>query len=330
MKRPKGEYLMQISQDVLLRAYRSMRTIRDFEERLHVEFATGEIPGFVHLYCGEEASAVGICSHLNETDTIASTHRGHGHCIAKGVAVDGMMAEIYGKKTGVCEGKGGSMHIADLSLGMLGANGIVGGGPPLICGAALSHKLLKDGGVAVAFYGDGASNEGTTLESLNLATVWSLPAVFVLEDNCYGEATASSYACAGSQRARAEGFGMPYIECDGSDFFAVHQAAEEAIAHARSGKGPVMMHVHLARWYGHFEGDAASYRRSEDVTRLRAEKDCLRNFREQVSTVSTIEASAFDAIDSAVREEIDRAVSKAKSDPVPQAADLHENVYVTY
>ncbi|RUT25456.1 ABC transporter substrate-binding protein, partial [Asaia sp. W19] len=240
------------------------------------------------------------------------------------------MAEIYGKKTGVCEGKGGSMHIADLSLGMLGANGIVGGGPPLICGAALSHKLLKDGGVAVAFYGDGASNEGTTLESLNLATVWSLPAVFVLEDNCYGEATASSYACAGSQRARAEGFGMPYIECDGSDFFAVHQAAEEAIAHARSGKGPVMMHVHLARWYGHFEGDAASYRRSEDVTRLRAEKDCLRNFREQVSTVSTIEASAFDAIDSAVREEIDRAVSKAKSDPVPQAADLHENVYVTY
>lgn len=166
---------MQIAHDILLRSYRSMRTIRDFEERLHVEFATGEIPGFVHLYCGEEASAVGVCAHLSDTDTIASTHRGHGHCIAKGVGVEGMMAEIYGRKTGVCHGKGGSMHIADLSLGMLGANGIVGGGPPLICGAALSHKVLKDGGVAVAFYGDGASNEGTTLESLNLPWYGSYP-----------------------------------------------------------------------------------------------------------------------------------------------------------
>lgn len=321
---------MQIPHDTLLSSYRAMRTIREFEERLHVEFATGEIPGFVHLYCGEEASAVGICAHLNETDSIASTHRGHGHCIAKGVAVDGMMAEIYGKKSGVCEGKGGSMHIADLSRGMLGANGIVGGGPPLICGAALSHKLLRDNGVAVAFYGDGASNEGTTLESLNLASVWHLPAVFVLEDNGYGEATGASYACAGSQKARAEGFGMPYLECDGSDFFSVYETAGEAIDHARSGKGPVMMHVHLARWYGHFEGDAASYRRSDEVAKLRAERDCLSSFRERVVQISTVEKEALDHIDAEIRAEIEAAVRQAKADPVPSPQDLIENVYVTY
>lgn len=321
---------MQIAREILLRSYRAMRTIRDFEERLHVEFATGEIPGFVHLYCGEEASGVGVCAHLSDTDTIASTHRGHGHCIAKGVGVDGMMAEIYGRKTGLCRGKGGSMHIADLSLGMLGANGIVGGGPPLICGAALSHKLLKDEGVAVAFYGDGASNEGSTLESLNLAKVWNLPAVFVLEDNGYGEATAASYACAGSQKARAEGFGMPYFECDGSDFFDVHEKAGAAIAHARAGNGPAMVHVHLARWYGHFEGDAMTYRANGDVARLRAEKDCLVHFRRTVTDVSLLEEADLDTIDRDVAVEIDAAVVSAKAAPLPDEAELLEDVYVTY
>ncbi|NHN88298.1 thiamine pyrophosphate-dependent dehydrogenase E1 component subunit alpha [Acetobacter conturbans] len=321
---------MQISRDILTRSYQAMRTIREFEERLHVEFATGEIPGFVHLYCGEEASGVGVCAHLGKTDTIASTHRGHGHCIAKGVAVDGMMAEIYGRRTGVCRGKGGSMHIADLSLGMLGANGIVGGGPPLICGAALSHKLLKDNGVAVAFYGDGASNEGSTLESLNLATVWHLPAVFVVEDNGYGEATGSSYACAGTQKDRAAGFGMPYFECDGTDFFAVYEAAEEAISHARSGKGPAMLHVHLARWYGHFEGDAMSYRVNGEVTKERSERDCLVKFRQRAADVSLLEASVLDEIDAAVKNEIDAAVVAAKKAPLPEAEDLTRDVYVSY
>lgn len=321
---------MQIARDVLLRSYRAMRTIRDFEERLHVEFATGEIPGFVHLYCGEEASGVGVCAHLTDTDTIASTHRGHGHCIAKGVGVDGMMAEIYGRSTGVCGGKGGSMHIADLSLGMLGANGIVGGGPPLICGAALSHKTLGNNGVAVAFFGDGASNEGSTLESLNLAKVWNLPAVFVVEDNGYGEATASSYACAGSQKARAEGFGLPYFECDGSDFFSVYDVAGQAIAHARSGKGPTMLHVHLSRWYGHFEGDAMSYRASGEVARLRAENDCLERFRQRVQEISVLDPAELDAIDAAVKTEIDQAVIQAKQAPLPTPQALHENVYVNY
>ena len=224
---------MQVGADELLRAYRTMRTIREFEERLHIEFATGEIPGFVHLYAGEEACAVGVCMHLTEVDNIASTHRGHGHCIAKGCDVAAMMNEIYGRRTGLCGGKGGSMHIADLSKGMLGANGIVGGGPPLVCGAALSSKVLKTGGVAIAFLGDGASNQGTTLESYNLASIWKLPAVFVVEDNGYAESTASSYAVAGSQSKRAEGFGMPAQEVDGHDFFAVSDAARSAIARAR-------------------------------------------------------------------------------------------------
>jgi pyruvate dehydrogenase E1 component alpha subunit len=169
-----------LNAEQLLDVYRTMRTIRAFEDRVHVEFAAGDLPGFVHLYAGQEASATGVCAHLDpDRDTIASTHRGHGHCIAKGVDVKPMMAEIFGKKTGSCHGKGGSMHIADLSKGMLGANGIVGGGPPLICGTALAAKIKGDGGVGVAFFGDGAANQGTTLEAMNLATVWNLPAIFV-------------------------------------------------------------------------------------------------------------------------------------------------------
>src|SRR5690348_6843305 len=163
-----------------------MRTIRDFEERVHEEFATGDIPGFVHLYAGEEASATGVCSHLDLRDAIASTHRGHGHCIAKGCDVDGMMAEIFGKETGICRGKGGSMHIADLSKGMLGANGIVGGAPPIACGAALSAQILGRNDVSVAFTGDGGINQGTTAESMNLAQVWKLPVIFAVEDNGFG------------------------------------------------------------------------------------------------------------------------------------------------
>ena len=178
--------------------------------RVHDEFSAGNIPGFVHLYAGEEASGVGVCMHLDDRDRIASTHRGHGHCIAKGCDVDGMMKEIFGRKDGLCGGKGGSMHIADLSKGMLGANGIVGGGPPLICGAALTAKTLKTGGVAIAFVGDGGSNQGTTFESYNLAKVWNLPAIFVVEDNGYAESTASAWSVVGgSQVGRGEGFGMP-------------------------------------------------------------------------------------------------------------------------
>ena len=184
------------SRDELLTAYRTMRTIRDFEERLHVEFAKGDIPGFVHLYAGEEACATGIMMHLTDIDRIASTHRGHGHCIAKGVDVHEMMGEIYGKVTGCCRGKGGSMHIADLSKGMMGANGILGAGAPLICGAGLAAKFRGDGGVGLTFFGDGAANQGTVLESMNLAAIWNLPVIFVVENNGYAESTSVEYATA--------------------------------------------------------------------------------------------------------------------------------------
>src|ERR671924_781038 len=196
-----------VTKEQVLEAYRVMRTIREFEERLHREFATGDIPGFVHLYAGEEAIAAGVIGHLRPDDYVASTHRGHGHAIAKGCDVKAMMAEIYGRRTGLCHGKGGSMHIADLDQGMLGANGIVGGGPPLIFGVGLSPKTRGTRQVGVSFTGDGGSNQGTTLESLNLASVWDAPCVFVVENNGYAEATSSRYHQKGVDVAkRADGF----------------------------------------------------------------------------------------------------------------------------
>src|SRR5262249_8830236 len=205
---------MQLNRAELIRAYRDMRTIRAFEDRVQEEFSAGNIPGFVHLYAGEEASAVGMCMHLSDKDRIASTHRGHGHCIAKGCNIDAMMAEIFGRSTGTCRGRGGSMHIADLEKGMLGANGIVGGGPPIACGAAFTSKYRRTGGVAVAFTGDGAINQGTTAESMNLARVWNLPVIFAVEDNGFGEASASDWAVAGDVLKRAAGYDMPSARVD--------------------------------------------------------------------------------------------------------------------
>ncbi|WP_026870641.1 thiamine pyrophosphate-dependent dehydrogenase E1 component subunit alpha [Inquilinus limosus] len=322
---------MQLSRDDLLRAYRQMRLIREFEDRVHLEFATGEIPGFVHLYAGEEASAVGVCLHLTDRDSIASTHRGHGHCIAKDCDPAAMMKEIYGRRDGLCGGKGGSMHIADLSKGMMGANGIVGGGPPLICGAALAAKTLGTGGVAVAFVGDGGSNQGTTFEAMNLATVWKLPAIFVFENNGYAEATSSKYSVSCKDIVeRAQAFGMPGVQVDGHDFFAVWEAAREAIDRARSGNGPTLIEVKLNRYYGHFEGDAQTYRAPGEVDAIRAQRDSLDLFRNRVTEAGLLEAAQLDAIDAEIRQEIDRAVVEAKAAPVPGPADLLTDVYVSY
>ncbi len=322
--------MLQLSRQDLTKAYTLMRTIREFEDRVHEEFATGKIPGFVHLYAGEEASAVGVCLHLSDSDTVASTHRGHGHCIAKGCDIAAMMKEIFGRRGGLCGGKGGSMHIADLSKGMLGANGIVGGGPPLACGAALSAKTLGTGAVAVAFVGDGASNQGTTAESYNLATVWKLPVIFVVEDNGYAEATASAWAVGGSQLGRAEGFGMPGREVDGHDFFAVYEAAGEAVARARAGDGPSLLHVKFARIYGHFEGDAMAYRGEGEVEKLRKEKDPLKFFRQRVTEIGLLEAKDLDDIDQSIARELDDVVAAADSALPPDSADLLSDVYVTY
>lgn len=321
---------MQLSRDELIESYRVMRTIRDFEERVHEEFSSGGIPGFVHLYSGEEASAAGICQHLSDKDKIASTHRGHGHCIAKGCDVRQMMLEIYGRGDGLCGGKGGSMHIADLSKGMLGANGIVGGGPPLICGAALTAKYKKTGGVAIAFVGDGGSNQGTTLESYNLAKVWNLPVIFVVEDNGYAEATSSSWSVGGSQLDRAKGFGMPAVQVDGHDFFAVHEAAGEAIERARNGGGPSLMHVILNRFFGHFEGDAMTYRADGEVARLREEKDSLKIFRANATKAGLLEDADMDKVDQEVAALIDSVVKESEKAAPPPPEKLTTDVYVAY
>src|ERR671924_262482 len=280
----------QLTREQLLEAYRVMRTIREFEERLHREFATGEIPGFVHLYAGQEAIAAGVCAHLTPDDYVASTHRGHGHAIAKGCDVKAMMAEIYGKKTGICHGKGGSMHIADLDQGMLGANGIVGGGPPLVCGVGLTAKVKKTDQVAVSFTGDGGSNQGTFLEALNLASAWQLPCVFVVENNGYAEATSSAFHQADVDVAkRADGFGMPGIVVDGFDFFAVREAAGEAIARARSGGGPTLLECKVGRYFGHFEGDQQTYRGPGEVDDLRRTRDCLANLARRATEAGLVE-----------------------------------------
>jgi acetoin:2,6-dichlorophenolindophenol oxidoreductase subunit alpha len=321
---------LQLSREKLLEAYGKMRLIREFEDAVHDEFSGGGIPGFVHLYAGEEASGMGVCMHLDGRDNIASTHRGHGHCIAKDCDIDGMMHEIFGRKDGLCGGKGGSMHIADLSKGMMGANGIVGGGPPLICGAALSAKTLKTGGVAVAFVGDGASNQGTTLESYNLAKVWNLPAVFVVEDNGYAEATSSKYSVGGSQEGRAGGFGLPFKEVDGSDFFAVYEAAGEMIERARGGGGPSLLHSRVLRYYGHFEGDAMTYRGENEVANYRKAKDPLTRFRARVMEAKLLTAAEMDKIDTEAKARIKKSVKDAKAAPMPAANDLTTDVYIRY
>ena len=321
----------ELDKNALLDAYRTMKTIREFEERLHTEFATGEIPGFVHLYAGEEAIAAGFMAHLDGDDYVASTHRGHGHSIAKGCDVTGMMLEIYGKDEGICRGKGGSMHIADLEKGMLGANGIVGGGPPLVCGVGLSAKVRGTDQVAVSFTGDGGANQGTVFESMNMASVWDLPVIFVIENNGYAEATAQAFSSKGIDIAkRADGFSMPGVVVDGHDFFAVHEAAGEAIRRAREGGGPSLIECKVNRYYGHFEGDAQTYRAENEVENVRKEKDCLMLFRQRVTSAGLLEDSELDKIDEEVNNLIDESVREAKAAPEPTPDKLLTDVYVSY
>src|SRR3989441_3069719 len=244
-----------LDKPLLLKMYEQMLTIREFEERAAKEFASGKVPGFVHLYAGEEAVAVGVCTHLTDDDFITSHHRGHGHCIAKGVNVQAMVAELLGREAGACRGKGGSMHIADVHKGMLGANGIVGGGFPLATGAALTAKFNGRGQVAVCFFGDGASNQGTFHESLNLASIWKLPVIFVAENNGYAESTPVTYHMSCRDIAeRAVSYDMPGVAVDGLNVLGVYEAIGEAVARARRGEGPSLIECKTYRYYGHFEG----------------------------------------------------------------------------
>jgi pyruvate dehydrogenase E1 component alpha subunit len=321
---------MDLGREKLLWIYERMRTIREFENQLHEDFAAGKIPGFVHLYAGEEAVAVGICAHLSDSDFITSTHRGHGHCIAKGVSVPNMMAEIRGKATGCCKGKGGSMHIADLDKGMLGANGIVGGGPPLACGAALTAKVKKTDHAAVCFFGDGGSNQGTTAESLNLASIWKLPVVFVCENNRFAETTSTDYSVGGNDIAgRGPAYGMPGVVVDGQDVFAVFEAAGEALRRARSGQGPTLLECQTYRYYGHFEGDALKYRTREEEAHYKS-RDCLNRFRETVLSQNILSEADLDAIDAGAQKAIAEAVQFAEESPSPKVEECLEDVYVSY
>jgi acetoin:2,6-dichlorophenolindophenol oxidoreductase subunit alpha len=300
-------------------------------EQMCTEFATGEIPGFVHLYAGEEAIAAGVCAHLGPDDYVASTHRGHGHSIAKGCDVTAMMAEIYGKRAGICHGKGGSMHIADLSKGMLGANGIVGGGPPLVCGVGLTAKVRGSDQVAVSFTGDGGSNQGTFLESLNLAAAWHLPVVFVVENNGYAESTSPNFHQNGVDMIkRADGFGLPGISVDGFDFFAVHEAAGEAIARARSGGGATLVECKGMRYYGHFEGDQQTYRAAGEVDEVRRTRDCLVAFARRVTDAGIVDDDDLAAIDASVAQLIDDAVAQAKAGDDPTPDEVLTDVYLSY
>ena len=319
---------MQLSKDKLIDAYTRMKKIRVFEETMRDEFAKGTVPAFIHLYIGQEAIASGICVELNDDDTIASTHRGHGHCLAKNSNLERMTMEIFCRADGLCEGKGGSMHIADLSVGMLGANAIVGANAPIAVGAALRQRVMGENLVSAAFIGDGASNQGAVFEAMNLASVLKLPVLFVFENNGYAEFTGVDYHCGGGDIAgRAEGFGMPSYKLDGSDFFSVQEAAAEAVQRARKGDGPSAIECYAKRWYGHFEGDPQHYRTKKELESIRKNNDPLIIFRQKVEEAGLIESSELDLIDDDLLSQVTNAVEKAKNSPLPNVKELTTNVY---
>ena len=319
---------MELTYEMLIGAYRTMRMIRSFEEKLIELVNLGKMSGFLHVYMGEEAVATGVCIQLKEHDYVASTHRGHGHCIAKGVDVRGMLAELFGRKTGTCKGKGGSMHIADLEKGMIGANGIVGAGIPLATGAALTAKVKKSGGVAIAFFGDGASNQGAFHESLNLAAVWKLPAVYVVENNGWGEFTPTEFVVPVKDIAeRAKSYAMPGLIADGMDFFDVHAKAGEAIARARRGEGPTLLECKTYRFAGHYVGDALAYRNKEKADAWIEQRDPLRLFETRVVAEKKLSSDDLRRVDGEVTRHIEEAVKAAESAPYPDASDLLTDVY---
>jgi pyruvate dehydrogenase E1 component alpha subunit len=307
--------------------YKKMLEIRKFEEKAIEFFTQNLIRGSMHLYIGEEAVAVGVCSALNKDDYIVSTHRGHGHCIAKGADLDKMMAELLGKATGYCKGKGGSMHIADVESGNLGANGIVGGGIPIAVGAALSSKLQKLNRVSVSFFGDGASNQGTFHESLNLASIWKLPVIFVCENNFYGitmpvkESTSVEKI---SERAKA--YGIPGITIDGNNILEVYQTAFEAVERARKGEGPTLIEAITYRWEGHYKGDPQVYRSKEEIDEWK-EKDPIKRFRELLFAENILDEDMDAQIIKEVQEEIQNASDYALRSPNPSPQDLLNDVY---
>jgi pyruvate dehydrogenase E1 component alpha subunit len=324
---PATELLADGRLTLALELHESMLRIRRFEERVGELFRAGEMPGFVHLSLGQEGVAAGVISTLGEEDTITATHRGHGHIIAKGGRFGPMMAELYGRDTGYCRGKGGSMHIFDLELGVLGANGIIGAGAPIAVGAALSSQLRETGGVAVTFFGEGASAQGSVHEAMNLASVWRLPVVFVAEVNGFAELTPYAvHAAVESLALRGAAYGIPAQSCDGLDVLAVHDAAAEAVAHARAGRGPQLLEARVTRWTGHYEGDPQKYRESDELERGLA-RDPLVLLEERL-TAAGVEEARLAGVRVAVDAEIEEAVAFARDSPLPEPRDALDHVYV--
>lgn len=312
----------------LLNAYRKMATIRAYETKVEEIFLAGELPGFTHLYIGEEACGVGVCENLNSDDYIESTHRGHGHCLAKGADVKKMMAELYGKETGYCHGKGGSMHIADFSIGMLGANGVVGAGYNLAMGAALAAKLQGTEQIAVAFFGDGASNRGTFHESCNMASVWKLPILYVCEMNQWASTTPYRTTTSVEDIAvRAVAYDMPGKTVNGNDFFEVYEAAKEAVEYVRSGKGPYLLELKTYRIKGHFVGDPEKYRTKEEVQEHFQNDDPLVNFRKTVIEKKLLTDAELNEIDEAARQLVLESVEEAIAASYPDESELMKNYY---
>lgn len=320
---------MSTDKKKLLTMYRTMVTIRQFETMAGEHFAAGRIPGFIHLSIGQEGSSTGVCSCLRPDDYVATTHRGHGHMIAKGADLKRMAAELFGKATGYCRGKGGSMHIADFSIGILGANGIVAGGMPIIAGAGLSIKMRKTDQVAVVFFGDGASNRGPVHEAMNMASIWKLPVIFVVENNQWASTTPQSYSCAlGDLCKRAAGYNMPGYGVDGNDVLAVRETTLAAVSRARKGEGPTMIENKTYRVRGHFEGDPQKYRDQAEVLTWVEKNDPIKRFEEGLLKDRILTKKKRQTVWEEVKTELNAAVEFADSSPFPKPEDALQDLFV--
>jgi pyruvate dehydrogenase E1 component alpha subunit len=317
-----------LTSEKLIEMYRKMLQIRYFEEKVFELYGQNVVPGTIHLYAGEEAVAVGVCSTLRKDDYITSTHRGHGHCIAKGAELKRIMAEILGKKTGYCKGKGGSMHIADFNVGMLGATAVVGAGLPIAVGAGLSAKLRKTDQVVACFFGEGASNQGTFHESVNIASAWKLPVIFVCENNLYAMGTRQSRIMNIEKVAdRAVAYGIPGVSADGNDVLAVYEVSKEAVDRARDGLGPTLIECKTYRHKGHSRVDPAKYRPKQEVEEWLA-KDPIKRAKEMLLQTNTLKVIEIQEIEKDVVAEIEEAVKFAMESPFPAPEEALEDVYV--
>jgi len=317
---------MAIDKAKMISMFRTMVRIRRFEERVAREFADGNIPGSVHLYIGEEAVATGAIAHLKKEDYIMSTHRGHGHLIAKGGEPNKMMAEMFAKKTGYCLGKGGSMHIANIDIGILGAAGIVGSGIPIATGAALSAQMRGTDQVTICFFGDGASNTGRFHEGINMASVWHLPVVFICENNLWAVSVPTSTSLNIPNVAdRAVGYGIPGVVVDGMDVMAVYEAAGEAVNRARNGQGPTLIEAKTYRFRGHFEGDSGTYRPKEEIDRW-MQKDPINNYKAKLLEMKVLTEKQAEDIDNEALAEMEAAMKFAHDSPFPELEETQENV----